>query len=97
MFLGEPARKARESQVEGEQNAARSQGVGVGRERRARGQGQGNVTEERTAQSCVVTLCSHLINRPFLKHDLYSSGPTQRSLPRCIATQILQELRTFWF
>lgn len=41
MFLGEPARKARESQVEGEQNAARSQGVGVGRERRARARARG--------------------------------------------------------
>lgn len=58
MFLGEPARKARESQVEGEQNAARSQGVGVGRERRARG--QGNVTEERTARE----LCCHALLTP---------------------------------
>lgn len=74
LFLSEPARKARVSQVEGGAKASWGRSVRVGSERKASGQGQG-MTEERTVQSCVVMLYSHLISQPFQKQDLYSRGP----------------------
>lgn len=68
-------------------NAAGGWGVRAGSERKAKGQGQGNVTKERTAWSWLTILCFHLINQPFPKHNLYSSGPTQRIL-LCISSQL---------
>lgn len=38
------------------------------------------MTKERIAQSCSVMLCLYLINQPFRKHNLYSSGPTEQTL-----------------
>lgn len=61
-------------------NAAGGWGVRAGSERKAKGQGQGNVTKQRTAWSWLTILCFHLINQPFPKHNLYSSGPAQRIL-----------------
>lgn len=74
-------------------NAARASGVRMGSARKARGQGQGNVTEERTAWGCVVMLCSHLINQPFRKHALYSSGPNTADSLLCCLSTLLYELR----
>lgn len=78
-------------------NAARGSGVRTGSERKARGQGQGNVTEERTAWSRVVMLCSHLINQPFRKHALCSSGPNTADSPLCCLSTTLYELHRFGF
>lgn len=54
LFPGEPARKARGSQVEAEQLL---QGVGGSGGEREEDQGQGNATEEGTARNCAVALC----------------------------------------
>lgn len=62
-------------------HAARGRGGGRGecqRESERKGQGpgpgRGSETEGRTVQGSFVTLSLHLINQPFWKHNLYSSG-----------------------
>lgn len=71
LFPGEPARKAKGSQVEGSTCCKRTGwgegGVSEGEreEGPGPGPGRGSETEGRTVQGSFVTLSLHLINQPF--------------------------------
>lgn len=93
LFLGEPARKEEEGRREGEQ-ALQEVGVsGCGVRRRpaprAKGHGKKKKERERTAENRFVTLGLFLINQPFRKHHLYSSGRFSSAVP---LSPTLQEL-----
>lgn len=51
-----------------------------GEEGKGQGPEAGQCDRRKIAQSCSVMLCLHLINQPFRKHNLYSSGPTEQTL-----------------
>jgi hypothetical protein len=81
LFLGEPARNKGKVRGEEEQMLQKVGVLGCGAQRKPSSQGPRDIAEEGTAQSRFVTLCQHLINQSFCKHNLYSRSRFSSALP----------------